>query len=85
MTAAQNCDLSIFHYRVIGAALLGLCLAGCALPPDAFQNYTAASRLDRLNETLDGLSVRRAESTNGRPLLQRCGVDERADGGGVDQ
>ncbi len=68
MTAAQNCDLSIFHYRVIGAALLGLCLAGCALPPDAFQNYTAASRLDRLNETLDGLSVRRAESTNGRPL-----------------
>lgn len=68
MTVAQNRAHSIFHYRLIGAALLSLLFTGCALPPEAFQSYAAASKLDRLNGSLDALNIRRAESTNSQPL-----------------
>lgn len=68
MTVAQNRVHSIFHYRLAGAALLSVLVTGCALPPDAFQNYAAASRYSQVNDTLDALNVRRAESTNGQPL-----------------
>lgn len=67
MTASQNCDLST-AFRAVGSLLLSLCAAACALPSDAFQNYTAATRLQSLNDTLGALNVRRAESTDGRPL-----------------
>lgn len=67
MTASQKCDLSTL-FRLFGSAVLGVFITSCALPDDAFQNYTAASRLDRLNNTLDAMNVRRAESTDGRPL-----------------
>lgn len=68
MMAAQNCDLSIF-YRAFSSLLTALLVTGCALPDEAFQNYTAASRLDRLNQSLGEVSVRRAESTDHRPLF----------------
>lgn len=70
MTGAQNRDLSIFHYRAASTALLslGLLLTGCALPDAAFENYVAANRYSELNNTLDALNVRRAESSNGQPL-----------------
>lgn len=68
MTVAQNRDHSIFYYCLAGAALLSLLVTGCALPDQAFQNYAAASKLDRVNSMLDAMSVRRAESTSSHPL-----------------
>ncbi|MDZ4401946.1 hypothetical protein [Prosthecobacter sp.] len=48
-----------------------LLIAGCALPDAAFQNYTAANKASQWNsvlEALGGSSVRRAQSSDNRPL-----------------
>lgn len=67
MTAARNCDLST-PLRIFGGALLSCVVTSCALPDQAFQNYTSARRLEQMTGTLDALSIRRAESTSHRPL-----------------
>lgn len=69
MTAQRN--HVFFNPARLGAALLLLNLAGCALPDSAFQNYTAANRLNQWSNVLgsiSGSSVRRAESSSNRPL-----------------
>ncbi len=45
-------------------------LAACALPDEAFQNYSAAAKVNRLNNVMDALggSVKRAESAGNGPL-----------------
>ena len=57
----------------MGGGLLAILLLGaCALPDDAFRNYSAASRISQWNNVLDALggsSVRRAESAGNGPLF----------------
>jgi len=72
MMALRNRDVFILC-RVIGALASLLLLAACALPDDAFRNYSAARRINQWNNVLDALggssSVRRAESAGNRPLF----------------
>ena len=71
MTAPRNHDVSIF-YRVTGGLAALLLLAACALPEEAFRNYSAAGRVSQWNSVLDALgggSVKRAESAGNRPLF----------------
>ncbi len=49
--------------------LIALFVSSCALPDEAFQNYSSASRLHEVNNVLDAVSVRRAESIDHRPLF----------------
>lgn len=70
MTALSNHDRSIF-FHALGGLLLTLLIPACALPDAAFQNYTAANRASQWNSVLDALggnSVRRAQSSDNRPL-----------------
>ncbi len=57
---------------MLGGSLLMVLLAACALPDAAFQNYTAAAnRINQWTSVLDALgggNVRRAQSTDNRPL-----------------
>ncbi len=71
MTAPRNHDLSKF-FRVTAALSALLLLAACALPPDAFKNYSAASKVSQWSNMLDALgggSVKRAESAGNVPLF----------------
>lgn len=54
----------------MGGLLALLLLSACALPDEAFQNYSAATKVNRWNNVLDALggSVKRAESAGNGPL-----------------
>ena len=57
--------------RVTASLSALLFLAACALPADAFKNYSAATRVSQWNSMLDALgggSVKRAESAGNVPL-----------------
>lgn len=71
MMAPRNHDLSTFC-RVTAALSAPLLLAACALPEDAFKNYSAATKVSQWNSVLDALgggSVKRAESASNVPLF----------------
>lgn len=70
--------MALFHRdvstlcRLAGGLLATLLLGACALPADAFKNYSAANRISQWNSVLDALgggSVKRAESAGNRPLF----------------
>ena len=69
MTVLRNRNLSILC-RAAGGLLTALLISACALPDEAFRNYSAASKVSQWNGVLDALggSVRRAESASSRPL-----------------
>lgn len=70
MTVRIFSDLCVLR-RLPGAVLLAVVVTGCALPDAAFQNYTAANKVSQWNNVLDALggnSVRRAQSSDNRPL-----------------
>ncbi|WP_395751241.1 hypothetical protein [Prosthecobacter sp.] len=70
MMALRNKDVSTFC-RLAAALLVSLLISACALPDDAFRNYSAATRVNRWNNVLDaigGSSVKRAESAGHGPL-----------------
>jgi hypothetical protein len=70
MTALSDRNLSIFR-RALGGSLLTVLLGACALPGEALLNYSAASKVSQWNSVLDaigGNSVRRAQSSDNRPL-----------------
>jgi len=70
MTAPRNHDLSKLC-RVTAALSALLLLAACALPDEAFQNYSAATKVNQLGGVLSALSggsVKRAESASNAPL-----------------
>ncbi|MCF7787256.1 MAG: hypothetical protein K9N47_14100 [Prosthecobacter sp.] len=71
MTAPRKHDLSKFC-RVTAALSALLLLAACALPDEAFKNYSAATKVSQWNSVLDALgggSVKRAESAGNAPLF----------------
>ncbi|MFZ2278821.1 MAG: hypothetical protein WAW39_13520 [Prosthecobacter sp.] len=71
MMAPRNHDLSTFC-RVTAALSALLLLAACALPEDAFKNYSVATKVSQWNSVLDALgggSVKRAESAGNVPLF----------------
>ena len=71
MMACRNHNLSIFC-RVTGALSALLLLGACALPDEAFRNYSAANRVNQWNNVLNALgggSVKRAESAGHGPLF----------------
>jgi hypothetical protein len=58
--------------RVTASLSALLFLAACALPADAFKNYSAATKVSQWNSMLDALgggSVKRAESAGDAPLF----------------
>jgi hypothetical protein len=69
MMALRNNAVSMFC-RVTGGLLALVVMAACALPDEAFQNYSAATKVNRLNNVMDALggSVKRAESAGNGPL-----------------
>ena len=70
MMALRNRDLSIF-FRAAGGLLAALLIAACALPEEAFRNYSAANRVSQWNSVLGAIAggnVRRAQSSDNRPL-----------------
>lgn len=70
MMVPRNHDASSLC-RVTGGLLALLLLAACALPEEAFRNYSAATKVNQWNSVLDALgggSVKRAESAGNRPL-----------------
>lgn len=70
MTALRNRDVSIF-FRVMGGLSVLLLLVACALPEEAFKNYSAANRVSQWSSVLDALgggNVKRAESAGNTPL-----------------
>lgn len=71
MMDPRNHDLSKFC-RVTAALSTLLFLAACALPEDAFKNYSAATKVSQWNNVLDAIgggSVKRAESAGNAPLF----------------
>jgi hypothetical protein len=70
MIALRNHDVSTLC-RVTGGLLALLLLAACALPEEAFKNYSVATKVKQWNNVLDavgGSSVKRAESAGSSPL-----------------
>ena len=70
MTVPRNHNFSIFC-RVTGGLSALLLLGACALPEEAFRNYSAASKVSQWNSVLGALgggSVKRAESAGNGPL-----------------
>lgn len=70
MMDLRNRDVSIL-YRLTGGLSALLLLAACALPDEAFKNYSAATKVSQWNGVLDavgGASVKRAESAGNGPL-----------------
>lgn len=70
MTALRNRDVSIV-FRVMGGLSVLLLLVACALPEEAFKNYSAANRVNQWSSVLDALgggNVKRAESAGNAPL-----------------
>ena len=70
MMALRNRDLSIL-YRATGGLLATLLIVACALPDEAFRNYSAANRVSQWKSVLGAIAgghARRAQRSDNRPL-----------------
>ncbi len=70
MTAPRNHDFSNL-LRATGGLLILFLVSACALPDEAFKNYSAAGRVSQWNGVLNALgaaSIKRAESAGNGPL-----------------
>ncbi len=70
MMALRYPDVSNL-FRVTGGLLALLLISACALPDEAFKNYSAANKVGQWNNVLDAIgggSVKRAESAGNGPL-----------------
>ena len=71
MMALRNHDFSTL-FRLSGGLLVLFVVSGCALPEEAFRNYSATGRVSQWNSVLEALgggSVKRAESAGNAPIF----------------